>query len=82
MNKYNLRICYKHHNQRKMCIRDRGNSVKDIDFDHNHGFGDLHARDWKYPSDKAPNKVPRRRTSINKNGKIQLKIWQMCTSIP
>ena len=35
----------------------KGNPVKDIDFGHNHGFGDPHAHDWKYPSDKAPNKV-------------------------
>ena len=34
----------------------KGNPVKDIDFGHNHGFGDPHAHDWKYPSDKAPNK--------------------------
>jgi len=34
-----------------------GNPVKDIDFEHDHGFGDPHAHDWDYPSDKAPNKV-------------------------
>ena len=34
-----------------------GNPVKDIDFGHDHGFGDPDAHDWDYPSDKAPNKV-------------------------
>ena len=34
-----------------------GNPVKDIDFGHDHGFGDPHAHDWDYPSDKAPNKL-------------------------
>ena len=34
-----------------------GNPVKDIDFGHDHGFGDPHAHDWDYPSDKTPNKV-------------------------
>ncbi|WP_283140425.1 RHS repeat-associated core domain-containing protein, partial [Neisseria sp. HMSC078C12] len=27
----------------------RGNPLKDIDFGHNHGFGDPHAHDWRYP---------------------------------
>ena len=33
-----------------------GNPVRDIDFGHDHGFGDPHAHDWDYPSDQAPNK--------------------------
>ena len=51
----------------------KGNPVKDIDFDHNHGFGDLHARDRKYPSDKAPNKVRGEGRVLTKMEKFNLK---------
>lgn len=34
-----------------------GNPVNDIDFGHDHEFGDPNALDWNYPSDKALNKT-------------------------
>jgi len=35
----------------------QGKPIRDIDFGHNHGAGDPHAHDWRYPSEQAPNKV-------------------------
>ena len=35
----------------------KGNPIKDIDFGHDHGSGDPHAHDWKYPSSQAKNKM-------------------------
>ncbi|MDH2378580.1 S-type pyocin domain-containing protein, partial [Providencia rettgeri] len=34
-----------------------GKPVKDIDYGHDHGAGDPHVHEWKYPSNSAPNKV-------------------------
>ena len=52
----------------------RGNPIKDIDFGHNHGFGDPHAHDWRYPSDKAPNKVRGEGRVLTKAEKLHLKL--------
>ena len=52
----------------------RGNPLKDIDFGHNHGFGDPHAHDWRYPSDKAPNKVRGEGRTLTKAEKLSLKL--------
>nr|WP_250589961.1 RHS repeat-associated core domain-containing protein [Neisseria subflava] len=58
----------------------KGNPVKDIDFGHNHGFGDPHAHDWKYPSDKAPNKVRGEGRVLTKMEKFNLKFGK-CTQV-
>lgn len=60
----------------------KGNPVKDIDFDHNHGFGDLHARDRKYPSDKAPNKVRGKGRVLTKMEKFNLKFGKCAQVFP
>lgn len=60
----------------------KGNPVKDTDFDHNHGFGDLHARDRKYPSDKAPNKVRGEGRVLTKMEKFNLKFGKCAQVFP
>ncbi len=44
-----------------------GNPNVDIDFGHDHGFGDPHAHDWHYPSDMAPNKIRSDGRVLNSN---------------
>ena len=60
----------------------KGNPVKDIDFGHNHGFGDPHAHDWKYPSDKAPNKVRGEGRVLTKMEKFNLKFGKCAQVFP
>ena len=48
----------------------------------NHGFGDLHARDRKYPSDKAPNKVRGEGRVLTKMEKFNLKFGKCAQVFP
>ncbi|MFQ3072461.1 RHS repeat-associated core domain-containing protein, partial [Neisseria polysaccharea] len=59
-----------------------GNPIKDIDFGHDHGSGDPHAHDWKYPSAQAPNKTRSDGRALTKTEKFQLRCGRCAQAAP
>ncbi len=43
------------------------NPLTDIDFGHDHGFGESHVHDWYFPPDHASNKVREGRWVLKNN---------------
>ena len=60
----------------------KGNPIKDIDWGHDHGSGDPHAHDWKYPSAQAPNKTRSDGRALTKTEKFQLRCGRCAQAAP
>ena len=59
-----------------------GNPIKDIDWGHDHGSGDPHAHDWKYPSAQAKNKTRSDGRALTKIEKFQLRCGRCAQAAP